>query len=57
MINETKISIDAIYLECDKKYNLSSIINYMEFVIEMDISTFRFQLFHLSSEDMIKVFS
>jgi hypothetical protein len=51
------IDMDNIYALVNTKYELKEMLHYMEFVMEVDISTFRFQLFRLPNKNMVEIFS
>jgi hypothetical protein len=56
-VNRLINNIEDIYSVCNLKYNLNHIIHYMEFVMEIDISIFRFQLFSVPNKQMVEIFS
>jgi len=56
-VNRLINNIEDIYSLCNQKYNLLELLHYMQFVMELDVKSFRFQLFSIPDKQMVKIFS
>jgi hypothetical protein len=56
-VNQLRDNIDKIYLTCNIKYDLKDLLHYMQFVMELDIESFRFQLFSIPDKQMVEILS
>ena len=56
-MNQLRDNIDEIYLTCNIKYNVKDLLCYMQFAMELDVKSFRFQLFSIPDKQMVEIFS